>query len=93
MSLFEHHIFICVNERVEDDPKGSCSRKGSQEILEAFRQELRNQGLKAKVRANKAGCLSQCALGPTVVIYPEAVWYQKVQVKDVPKIVETMLKD
>ena len=27
------------------------------------------------VRANKAGCLDQCEHGPTVVVYPEAVWY------------------
>lgn len=40
------------------------------------------------VRANKAGCLDQCELGPTVVIYPQEIWYGGVRPEDVPRIVE-----
>ena len=40
------------------------------------------------VRANKAGCLDQCELGPTVVIYPQEIWYGGVQPSDVPRIIE-----
>ena len=40
------------------------------------------------VRANKAGCLDQCELGPTVVIYPQGVWYGSVTPADVPRIIE-----
>ena len=29
----------------------------------------------ARVRVNTSGCLDRCELGPTVVIYPEGVWY------------------
>ena len=50
--------------------------------------ELDRRGLKPLVRANKAGCLDQCELGPTVVIYPQGIWYGGVQPKDVPRIVE-----
>jgi hypothetical protein len=39
--------------------------------------------LKGRVRANAAGCLDQCEHGPTVVIYPEAVWYGGVAPEDV----------
>ena len=39
-------------------------------------------------RANTSGCLDQCELGPTVVIYPQAIWYGGVQIEDVPRIVE-----
>jgi (2Fe-2S) ferredoxin len=28
------------------------------------------------VRINAAGCLDRCELGPSVVIYPEGIWYQ-----------------
>lgn len=27
------------------------------------------------VRINQAGCLDRCEHGPTVVVYPEGVWY------------------
>ena len=40
------------------------------------------------MRANAAGCLDQCELGPTVVIYPQAIWYGGVKLSDVPRIVE-----
>ena len=41
-----------------------------------------------QVRANKAGCLDQCELGPTVVIYPQAIWYGGVQLGDVSRIID-----
>jgi (2Fe-2S) ferredoxin len=41
------------------------------------------------VRANKSGCLDQCELGPTVVVYPEAVWYGHVQPEDVDEIIDS----
>ena len=41
------------------------------------------------VRANKSGCLDQCELGPTVVVYPEAVWYGHVKPEDVDEIIES----
>ena len=41
-----------------------------------FKQEAKRLNLKGVVRANKAGCLDYCAQGPTVVVYPEGVWYR-----------------
>ena len=43
------------------------------------------------MRANQAGCLDLCELGPTVVVYPEQVWYAGVTVEDVPEIIERHL--
>jgi (2Fe-2S) ferredoxin len=40
------------------------------------------------VRANKAGCLDQCEQGPTVVIYPQAIWYGGVKLADVSRIID-----
>ena len=44
-------------------------------------------GLGSMVRINKSGCLDQCEHGPTVVVYPEAVWYGFVRPEDVAEIV------
>ena len=43
------------------------------------------------MRANKSGCLDQCEHGPTVVVYPDAVWYGGVTEADVAEIVERHL--
>lgn len=45
------------------------------------------------VRANKAGCLDQCELGPTVVIYPQEIWYGGVTPEDVPRIIQETVVD
>jgi (2Fe-2S) ferredoxin len=91
MHRFDHHIFICTNERPPDSPKGSCAAKGSLAIADKFKEELHRRGLKARVRANKAGCLDACERGPSVVIYPEGIWYQRVSVEDVNEIIESHL--
>ncbi len=41
------------------------------------------------MRANKAGCLEQCEVGPTVVVYPDAVWYGGVTPADVDEIIDS----
>jgi (2Fe-2S) ferredoxin len=90
--LFKHHIFVCLNERPPGHPRGCCQEKGAENVLEAFRAELLARGLKGTVRANNAGCLDQCSLGPTVVIYPSETWYVHVQPADAKEIVDAMLK-
>ena len=88
MTGFKHHIFICVNERTPDDPRGCCSAKDSKIIQEAFKTQVKERGLKGTVRANKSGCLDHCAYGPSVVIYPEGVWYTVKTLDDVTEIMD-----
>ena len=91
MPSFQRHVFVCVNERPEDDPKGCCKAKGGQEVRDRLKAELKARGISRLVRANNAGCLDQCARGVSVVVYPEQVWYGGVTAADVPEIVERHL--
>jgi (2Fe-2S) ferredoxin len=91
MARFRHHVFICTNRRPPDDPRGCCGCKGSEDVRAAFKAELKRRGLKGLARANAAGCLDACAHGPTVVVYPEGVWYGGVAPSDVAEIVERHL--
>jgi (2Fe-2S) ferredoxin len=93
MSKFEHHIFVCENLRAEDDPRGCCQAKGSPAIRAAFKAEIKKRGLKGKVRANQSGCLDACEFGPSIVVYPEGVWYGGVTVEDVQEIMESHIVD
>jgi (2Fe-2S) ferredoxin len=88
MAKFQKHIFICVNEREPGDPKGCCAARGGKDVAAAFKKKLYDRGLKRVVRPNKALCLDQCALGVTVVVYPEATWYGHVTVGDVDEIID-----
>jgi (2Fe-2S) ferredoxin len=91
MPFYEKHVFICTNRRDPSNPKGSCAAKGSEAVREKFKKEIHERGLKARMRANAAGCLDQCENGCTVVVYPEQVWYGHVTPDDVDEIVEEHL--
>ncbi len=91
MPHLDRHVFICVNRRAPENPKGSCAARGSEALKERFKKELHERGLKGKMRANEAGCLDQCEHGCTVVVYPEQVWYGHVTPDDVPEIIEEHL--
>ena len=91
MPKFERHVFVCINERAADHPKGCCKAKGGVEVRDALKAELTKRGLSKAIRANNAGCLDQCEHGVAVVVYPEQVWYGGVTVADIPEIVEKHL--
>ncbi len=88
MSRYKRHIFVCTNQRAPGHPKGCCHDRGSEEIRDRLKSELRKRGLTGLVRANKSGCLDACEHGVTVVIYPEGIWYGKVTLEDVPEIID-----
>ena len=91
MPPFERHVFVCTNERAAGHPRGCCSAKESALIREALKARCRQEGLHARIRINKSGCLDQCEHGPTIVVYPEAVWYGFVTTEDVDEIVKSHL--
>ena len=89
---YQHHIFVCLNERTSSDPRGCCKTKGSEEVRLRFAKEIEARGLKGKIRANKAGCLDNCANGISAVVYPSGAWYSQVTIDDVPRILDETLK-
>jgi len=68
-----------------------CQALGAQKVLEAFKIELKKQGLEDKVEIKETGCLGFCEKGPRLVIYPEEIYYFQVEAKDVPDIVSKTL--
>ena len=90
MPKFEKHIFVCTNQRPEGHPRGCCNPAGDGELQRLFKAKLAQRGIAGTtVRANKSGCLEQCEHGPTVVVYPDAVWYGQVTHADVDEIIES----
>ena len=87
MASLHYHVFVCGNVRESGHKRGCCDPEGRQQLKEAFKVELRKAGLGSTARANHAGCLDQCEHGPIVVIYPQGIWYGRVTVGDVPRIV------
>ena len=61
------------------------------ELVKAFKKSLKEKGLKGTIRAQRAGCLDACDYGPSLVIYPEGIYYGGVKTEDVNEIVEEHL--
>ncbi len=91
-AYYDCHVFVCTNERPEDHPRGSCSRRGSVELRNYMKARAKELSLD-RVRINSAGCLDRCELGPTVVIYPEGVWYRIETTEDIEAILTQHIRD
>lgn len=81
------HIFCCVNERPEGHPRGSCARRGAARLRNYMKARAKELGLE-KVRINASGCLDRCEHGPTMVIYPEGVWYRCETLEDMEEVLQ-----
>lgn len=84
------HVFCCTNERPAGHPRGCCKEKGSIKLRDYMKARAKELGLK-DVRINNAGCLDRCELGPTLVIYPEGVWYSVASPAEIDEVLQTHL--
>jgi (2Fe-2S) ferredoxin len=87
----ERYLFVCINRRANDNPKGCCATKGSENVYKALKAELAARGLNAlEARVCTASCLDQCATGVTILVEPDHFFYGHVTIGDVPAIVDAI---
>jgi (2Fe-2S) ferredoxin len=94
MSHYDKHVFFCVNQRPEGED--CCNNHQAQAARDYVKDKVKQLGLstdKRTMRINSAGCLGRCELGPVLVVYPEAVWYNYVDQSDLDEIIEEHLKN
>ena len=53
---------------------------------------LVNDGVLRNARVSRTGCLGRCASGPSLVVYPDGIWYRMTSNEDVELIVEQHLR-
>ncbi len=88
----KHYLFVCINRRGEDNPKGCCAAKDSEEVHKALKEEIATRGLaKLDARVCTSSCLDQCDTGVTVLVEPDHFFYGRVTVADVPEIVDGLV--
>jgi (2Fe-2S) ferredoxin len=91
MALRQRYLFVCTNRRADDDAKGSCAVRGSEEIRAALKERVAARGLaKLDVRVCKSSCLDQCSSGVCILVEPDHFFYGHVTLGDVPEIVEAL---
>ena len=83
MNLFGAQVLVCGGT--------GCAKEGAMDIANSIKNELKKHRIENEVEVVRTGCFGLCDLGPIVIIYPEGTFYSKVNVKDVPEIVEEHL--
>ncbi|HCX32685.1 MAG TPA: 2Fe-2S ferredoxin [Rhodocyclaceae bacterium] len=88
---YRYHVFFCCNQRATGET--CCNNHGAAAMRAHAKDRIKALGLDGpgKVRINSAGCMGRCDDGPTVVVYPEGVWYTYVDAQDIDEIVEEHL--
>ena len=83
--MYRSHVLVCGGT--------GCTSSGSQQIMDTLKEEIKKAGLESEVAVVQTGCHGLCALGPIMIIYPDATFYSMVKVEDIPEIVsEHLLK-
>ena len=83
--MYRSHVLVCGGT--------GCTSSGSRQIMAKLSAELGKQGLSEEVYVVQTGCHGLCALGPIMIIYPDASFYAMVKEEDIPEIVsEHLLK-
>jgi (2Fe-2S) ferredoxin len=86
------YLFVCINRRAEDNPKGCCAAKDSEQVYRALKEEIAARGLaKLEARVCTSSCLDQCETGVTVLVEPDHFFYGRVTAADVPEIVDGLV--
>jgi len=84
----KRYLFVCINRRPDDNPKGSCAAKGSEAIVAKLKEALVQRGVAKEVRACSASCLDLCESGVSIVQEPDHVAYGNVTLEDVDAIAD-----
>ena len=77
--MYRSHVLVCGGT--------GCTSSGSQQIMEALKAEIEKAGLQDEVSVVQTGCHGLCALGPIMIIYPDASFYSMVKVEDRKSVV------
>ncbi|MFC2071252.1 ferredoxin, partial [Chloroflexota bacterium] len=64
-----------------------CLALGAANVVTTLKEEIKKQGLEAKVDVRETGCPGFCERGPIIVIHPEEICYVQIEPKDVPEII------
>lgn len=70
-----------------------CHAYGCLKVAQAFKEEIQEQNLQKTVDVRTTGCHGFCERGPIVVIQPEGIFYQRVQLPDIKEIIEETIKN
>ena len=80
MPNYRMHLMLCAGT--------GCVSNHSFDVRDALESELSARGLSEEIQVVATGCHGFCAQGPIVLVQPDGIFYQLLQPKDIPLLVE-----
>jgi len=80
MEKFRANLMLCAGT--------GCVASGTTKVKDALQNEITKRGLEQEIKIVLTGCNGYCAEGPVLSVYPDEIFYQKLTVEEVPKLVE-----
>ena len=81
--MIRSHVLVCGGT--------GCTASGCKNVMAAFETSIKLNKLEDEIKLVSTGCHGLCSVGPIVVVYPDAVFYAKVEPKDADEIVREHL--
>ncbi|MBQ8582178.1 MAG: SLBB domain-containing protein, partial [Ruminococcus sp.] len=82
-SKYERHVLVCGGT--------GCTSSGSPKLIAKLEEEFAAKGLTDKIQIVKTGCFGLCERGPIMIVYPEGSFYSRVELDEIPRIVDEHL--
>jgi sirohydrochlorin ferrochelatase/(2Fe-2S) ferredoxin len=76
------HVLVCAN--------ADCADRGSLAVVDEIRRRVKHAG-RRDIRVTRTSCMGRCGEGPTLVVYPDGIWYRNVQASDAAELVNEHL--
>jgi NADH-quinone oxidoreductase subunit F len=78
--LYRIHLMVCGGT--------ACVSNHAFEIKDALVKEIQKQGLEDEVLVVTTGCNGFCEAGPLLVVKPDDIFYNRLEIEDIPHLVE-----
>ncbi|MDX1778350.1 MAG: (2Fe-2S) ferredoxin domain-containing protein, partial [Thermodesulfobacteriota bacterium] len=77
---FTYRLLLCAGT--------GCTANNSLVLRERIEKELAAAKLEEKVEISLSACNGLCGMGPSMIVYPEGIYYIKLKPEDIPQVVE-----
>lgn len=88
----ERLIFVCTNQRMPDAKESCAGHHDNLAFAAALKAEVKQQGLKPRLRVVRSSCLGVCVGGPHAYV-SDGTWYAGARPEDAARIVTEHLRD